>query len=159
MHRGHDLLQLEVLEPADPPQRVVDLRALDLELALVGEHLPRHTRMVRLRGYPLGAGLEHLHGAGVRIASLALVHDRAHAIARDRSSDEHHITAVPEPCDALSAEGERVDPQLQLVAPLRAGEGLIRVRRSIRDDPRIGAHAGEGSGMGASKSSSSAFCA
>ncbi len=49
LERGHDLLQLEAVQPADPPQRVVDLRTLDSKLALVGEHLPRHARMLGAR--------------------------------------------------------------------------------------------------------------
>ena len=43
---GHDRLELEAVEVADPPQRVVDLLGLDLELALVGQHLPRRARVV-----------------------------------------------------------------------------------------------------------------
>ena len=123
LERGHDLLQLEPVEAADPPQRVVDLRTLDLELALVGEHLPRDAGMVGARRDPLGAGLEDLHGAGVRVAALALVHDRAHAVARDGPGDEHDVAAVAQPRDALAAEGERIDAQLELVSPLRARRG------------------------------------
>ena len=36
-----DRLELEAVEPAEPPQRLVDLLLLDLELALVGQDLPR----------------------------------------------------------------------------------------------------------------------
>ena len=43
---GDDRLELEAVELADAPQRVVDLLGLDLELALVGQHLPRRARVV-----------------------------------------------------------------------------------------------------------------
>ena len=43
---GHDRVLLEPVELADPAQRVADLLGLDLELALVGEHLPRRAGMV-----------------------------------------------------------------------------------------------------------------
>ena len=46
LDRGHDRLLLEAVELADPAQRVADLLGLDLELALVGEHLPRRAGMV-----------------------------------------------------------------------------------------------------------------
>ncbi len=146
LERGHDLLQLEAVEVADAPQRVVDLGALDLELALVRDHLPRHAGVRRGRRDPLGARLEHLQRARVRVAALALVHDRAHAVAGDRAGDEHDVAAVAESRDALAAERERVDRQLQLVAALRA-------RRALRPRGSLDAHAD------ATSSSSSAFCA
>ena len=46
LQRGHDRLLLEALEAADALQRLGDLLGLDLELALVGEHLPRRARVV-----------------------------------------------------------------------------------------------------------------
>ena len=45
----------------------------------------------------------------MRVAALALVHDRAHAVAGDRAGDEHDVAAVAEPRDALAAERERLD--------------------------------------------------
>ena len=45
--RGDDRLELEAVELADPPQRVVDLLGLDLELALVRQDLPRRARVAR----------------------------------------------------------------------------------------------------------------
>ena len=62
----------------------------------------------------------------MRVAALALVHDRAHAVAGDRARDEHHVAAVAEPRDALAAERERLDPQLELVAALRARRAAPR---------------------------------
>jgi hypothetical protein len=62
--------------------------------------------MVGARRDPLGAGLEDLNGASVGVAALTLVHDRAHAVARDRPGDEHDVAAVAQPRDTLTAEGE-----------------------------------------------------
>ena len=132
--------------------------------------------MVGARGDPLGAGLEDLHGAGVRVAALALVHDRAHAVARDRAGDEHDVAAVAQPRDALAAEGERVDAQLELVAPLRARQGAAEAASETPDSPGasehgrailgvgdhawIEGHADDGEpSAGATRSSSRAFCA
>jgi hypothetical protein len=83
LQRGHDLLQLEAVELADPSQRVLDLLVLDPQLALVGQHLPRHPRMFRHRRYSLGARPQDLHHASVRVAALALDHLRTHAISGD----------------------------------------------------------------------------
>ena len=112
-------------------------------------------RMVGEGGNPLGAGLQDLYGAGVCVAALALVHDRAHAIARDGARNEHDIAAVTQSRDALSPEGERVDLELQLIAPLRAGRALVR--RRVGQGRRVGRHRDEYSG--AIRSSSRAFCA
>ncbi len=111
-----DLLQLEALQLAQPPQRLADLVVLDLELALVGEHLPGHAGVIGARRDSLGAGVEQLEGARVRVAALAPVHDRAHAIAGNGPGDEHDVAAIPPARDALAAEGERADRQLQLLA-------------------------------------------
>src|SRR5664280_2269744 len=120
LHGGNDLLQLVAVEVADALERLVDLLALDLQLALVRQHLPRHAGVVGDGSDALGARLEHLQRASVRVASLALVHYGAHEVAGDRAGDEHHIATVAETRDALAAEGERLDAQLQLVATLWA---------------------------------------
>jgi hypothetical protein len=44
LERRDDLLDLETLEAADPPQRVFDLLLLVGQLALVGEALQRRAR-------------------------------------------------------------------------------------------------------------------
>jgi hypothetical protein len=156
------LLQLEAVQPADPPQRLVDLGALDLELALIREHLPGNAGVVRNRGDPLGAGVEHLERARVRVVALALVHDGSHAIARNRTGDEHHVSTVTQPGDALAAERERLDLKFELIAALgtrlgagrRVGAGGRRViGRGVGGRDRVGAHSGPTS------SSSRAFCA
>ena len=102
-------------------QRVVDLLGLDLELALVGQHLPRRARMVGDRRDPLGARLEDLDRARLGVGALALRDDRADAVARDRVADEHDVAV--EPRDARAAVGERVDAQVELVAARGAGRG------------------------------------
>ena len=122
-----------IVSKAQPPQRFVDLGALDLQLTLVGNDLPRRAGMVSDRRDPLGARLQHLDDARVGVAALALVDDRSHAIAGDGAGDEHHVASrlpvpvrgcpgwgIAEPCDPLTAEGERIDLQLELVPALRA---------------------------------------
>ncbi len=141
--RRHDRLDLKALKPAEPPQRVLGLPLLDLELALVGEHLPRHARVVGERGDPLGARLEHLQRAGVSVGALALVHERTHAVAGDGAGDEHHVTVLAQARHALAAVGERVDGQLELLAALGPS-----------------AHAeGPPAASGLTRNSNSAFCA
>ncbi len=83
LQRGHDLLELEAVQVPDSAQRLIDLFALDLQLALVGEDLPGDARMVGLRRYALGTGPQDLDGARVGVGALALVDERTHAIAGD----------------------------------------------------------------------------
>ncbi len=118
--RRHDLLHLKAVELADPPQRILHLLGLDLQLALVGQHLPRDSRMGRLRGYALGAWTHDLNSPRMCIASLALAHNRPHRVAGNGARHEHHIAALAVACNALTAVGEPVDRQLKLIAPLRA---------------------------------------
>jgi hypothetical protein len=149
-----DLAQLEAVEMADPAQRLIDLLLLDLELALVREHLPGDAGVRGERLDPLGARLEHLEGARVRVAALALVHDGAHAIAGNRAGDEHDVAAVADSRDALAAERQRFDLQLELVASLRSRELLRSARRVRLRCAGRGVH-----GASVASSSSSAFCA
>src|SRR5262249_38586490 len=136
--------------------------ALDLQLARVGQHLPGDAGVARHGCDPLGARLEQLERAGVRVAALALVHERAHPVAGDRVGDEHDVAVLAEPGDALAAVGERVDLELQRLAALRPP------RRVRSDGPRtLGHHpSGRSAGSapspattGASSSSKSAFWA
>src|SRR5207244_3646269 len=60
LYGGHHRLELEVVQPPDPPQGVLDLGVLDLELALVGKDLPWSARMGGPRLEPVGARLEDL---------------------------------------------------------------------------------------------------
>ena len=55
LDRGDDRLEHVAVELADPPQRVVDLLLLDLELLRVGEHLPGGAGVVGDRLEPVGA--------------------------------------------------------------------------------------------------------
>ena len=88
-------------------ERIVDLLALDLELALVRDHLPRCARMVCDGCDAVGAGAEDLDRPRLRVRALGLSDDRAHGVARDRARDEHHEAV--EPRDAGAAVGERID--------------------------------------------------
>src|SRR5262249_40687028 len=140
-----DVLQLEPVQAPDPPQRLVDLVLLDLQLALVGEHLPGDAGMVSTRRNPLRARLQQLQRARVRIAALALVHDGAHTIAGDRVGDKHDVAALAEARHSLAPECERLDPQLQHLAAL----GTARAISSLQ---HAHAHGFD------TNSSSSAFC-
>ena len=156
--RRRDRLELEVLQPTEPPQRLADLLALDLELALVGEHLPRDAGVLCLRCDPLGAGAQHLERAGVRVGALALVHHRPDAVSRNRAGDEHHVPALAQARHPLAPEGERLDLELELIAPLRPGGGGERsgLGRVAHEEPPAGATV---LCRRASSSSSSAFWA
>src|SRR5687767_6349739 len=92
-----DRLELEVLQPPDPAQGVVDEPVLQLQLALVAQWLPegpgaRLTVVVAALRYPVGARLEHLGHARVRVIAL-----RAQCLGPDqltgvRAVHEHDIT-------------------------------------------------------------------
>ena len=118
---GHDRLELEVLELADPRQRLADLLGLDLELALVRQHLPRRARVVGARRDPVGRRLEHLDRARLGVRALGLPDHRPHAVAGHGAGHEHDVAVAAR--DAVAAVGERVDRQLQLVAARRPGLG------------------------------------
>ncbi len=158
LDRGSDRLELEVLQAPDPPQRFADLLALDLELALVGEHLPWNPRVLRLRGDPFGAGAEHLERAGVGIGALALVHHGPDTVAWNGARDEHHVAAVAESRYALAAEGERLHLELELVAGPgpRGRRQRAALRRVAHEEPPVSEPA---RWARPSSSSSSAFCA
>ncbi len=115
---GHDRLLLEALELADPAQGVADLLGLDLELALVGEHLPRRARVVGDGRDPVGRRLEDLDRARLGVRALGLADDGAHAVAGQRAGDEDDVAVQPR--DAVAPVGEGVDGQLELGAAGRA---------------------------------------
>ncbi len=112
LDRGHDRLLREAVEPADPAQRVADLLGLDLELAVVREHLPRRAGMVGDRRDPVRRGLEDLDRPRLGVRALGLADDGAHAVARQRAGDEDDVAV--EPRHAVAAVGERIDGQLEL---------------------------------------------
>jgi hypothetical protein len=128
LYGRHDLLELEALQPPDPTKRLIDLLALDLELVLIGEHLPGNSGMVGHGLDALGSRHEHLERARVGVAALALVHDGPHTVAGYRTGDEHDVAALAQAGDPLPAVGERVDLQLEHVAALRPASGRGRVR-------------------------------
>ena len=78
---GDDRLELVALEVADPGQRLLDLLGLDLELALVGQHLPRRAGVVGDLGQAVGRGLEDLDRARLGVGALGLADDGADAVA------------------------------------------------------------------------------
>ncbi len=121
---------------ADPPQRLLDLALLDLELTLVGELLPRRTGMVGECRNAIRSRLEQLGRASLSVGALAMVNPGAHEIPRECAVDEDDVATQPR--DAGATERERVDAQLELIADGRS-----------RD--RLAAHA--------SSHSSRAFCA
>ena len=102
-------------------QRVADLLVLDLELALVGQHLPRRAGMVGDGRDAIGRGLEDLDRARLGVGALGLADDRAHAVARHGAGDEHDVAVAAG--DAVAAVGERVDGELELIAARGAGRG------------------------------------
>ena len=65
-----DRLELESVETADPSQGIPDLRMLGLELALVGQHLPRRPGVRGARLHALRTGLEHLDRPGLGVGAL-----------------------------------------------------------------------------------------
>src|ERR1700744_1752251 len=124
--RPDDRLHLEVVEAADPPQRVLDLGLLLGQLALVGEALPGRagTRLAAgdaAVGQAVGAGAEQLDGARLGEALLAFRHLGEDAVARQPAGDEEDEAVGAG--DAAAAEGQRVDLYLEPLAfarrPLR----------------------------------------
>ena len=110
---------------ADAGQGVVDLHGLDLELALIWQHLPRHPRVLSHRRNAIPGSAQDLDGAGLRVAALGFRDDRADDVARERLLDEHDVTV--EPCDSGTAVGERVDRELELVPGSRPANARLRV--------------------------------
>ena len=115
LERGDDRVLLEALQAPDAAQRVGDLLGLDLELALVREHLPRRAGMVGGRRDPVARRLQDLDGARLGVRALRLPDHCEDAIAGHGARDEDHV-AVLTARDAVAAVGERLDGELELVA-------------------------------------------
>ena len=107
---------MKPLQLADACQRIAHLLGLDLELALVAEHLPRRAGVVGDRFDPVGSRREDLGRSCLGVGALALADHGPHPVARQAPGDEHDV--VVQPGDAGAAVGERVDRQLDLVTPL-----------------------------------------
>ena len=92
--RGDHRLELEALEPADAGQRLGDLLLLDLELALVGQHLPRRPGVVGDGRDAVRRGLEYVDRARLGVGALGLGDHRAHAVAGQAAGDEDDVAAA-----------------------------------------------------------------
>ena len=68
---------------------------------------------------PDGAGLDHLGRDRLGVAALHLGHTRAHPVTRKAAPDEDDEAVQPR--DAVPAEGERFDRELQLLVSLNGG--------------------------------------
>ena len=93
---------------------------LRVELRLVGEILEAAAAargVVRARRVDaLRPGRDDLGGDRLGVAALHLRHAGAHGVAGQAAPDEDDEAV--EPRDAVAAEGERVDRELELLVPL-----------------------------------------
>jgi hypothetical protein len=124
LKRRLDLLELEAVEPADPPQRLLHLGALLGQLARVLKPLPRRARaglalVGTAVGDALGPGAEQLEGARLGEALLRFRDLDPNSVARQGAGDEDDQAIRPR--QPPPAEGERVDLYLELLAPVTAG--------------------------------------
>ena len=121
--RRHDRLELD-LDPAEAPERVVDLRRLVPHLLGVVEVLPgaaaAHAEVRAARRHAARARLEHLDGASLGVAALELRDPGPHAVAGEGPRHEHDQLAVAG--DAAPAEGEAVDGEVDLLTAVE-GDG------------------------------------
>ena len=113
-----DRLERRLGDAGQPLQRVAHLELLLRELRLVGEVLEaaaaaggevRARRVDALRPRP-----EHLGRERLGVAALDLRHPRADAVARQ--PPPHEDDEAVEPRDAVAAERERVDVELELLS-------------------------------------------
>ena len=120
---GDDRLDERLGDAGDAPQRVLDPGLLGGELGLVGEILEAAAAAGRVvdarRLDPLRAGLEHLGRDRLGVPALNLRHAGAHGVAGKAGADEDDEAV--EPRDAVPAEGERVDRELELLVTLYGG--------------------------------------
>ena len=109
-------------KPPSRAQRVGHLALLLLQLALVGQDLPRRAGVRGARLDAVGAGLEHLHQVGLGERALGLAHAGADPVSGDGSPDEDDEALVGA-AHAGAAVGEAVDGELQLLVAAGAGSG------------------------------------
>ena len=156
-----DRLELELVEAAEPAQRLVDLARLLLQLSLIGQALPRRAGAgLALVGAairdPVRARADELDGGPLREPALGLGQPGTDAVPWQAARDEHHIAVGAR--DAAAALRERVDLQHQLVARAgaRAALCLGRGHRPIVAAPCPSTSSPTGSGPSASAKSSPA---
>ena len=117
---GDDLLERRVGEPGEALQRVADPLLLRGELRRVGEILEAAAAAGRevgaRRDDALGPRRQDVGDDRLGVAALHLRHARANRVARQAAAGEDD-EAVEAP-DAVPAEGERVDRELELLVSL-----------------------------------------
>jgi hypothetical protein len=121
--RRNSGLELEVGKAADPGQGVRDLARFGLELPLVRKILEAAAaarRIVHAGSLDaVGARLEHFDGDRLRVASLHLGDARSNGVAREAAPDEDDEAVQPR--NAVTAVGERIDPELELLVQGNGG--------------------------------------
>ena len=114
---GEDRLERRIGDPAEPAKRIGDLRLLRRGLGLVGEILEAAAAAGGVVGArrvdAVRARLEHLRRECLGVVSLHFRHTCAHAVTGEAAPDEHDEAVQAR--DAVSAVGERVDGELQLL--------------------------------------------
>ena len=136
---GDDRLEREVDEAGEPLERVADPAVLRVELRRVVEIL----EAAAAAGGVVGArrvdavrpGGEHLGDDRLGVAALRLRHARLHPVAREAAA--HEDDEAVEARDAVPAEGEGVDRQLELLASLD-GDGHVQQASGDPSAPRSG---------------------
>ena len=107
-------------KPPEARQRVAHLALLLLQLALVGQHLPRRARVGRgaaRSGRGWAPAISTARGLGERALGLL---DRGPARGRPGTAPRTNTTKPSVAADAGAAVGERVDRDLDLLPPTRA---------------------------------------
>src|SRR5204862_3379984 len=114
-------------DPTDPPERVAHLLLLRLELCVVGKVLEAAAAASGIVGTggvdAFRARLDDLDGERLRVTALDLRDARTHGVAGQPATDEDDESV--QPCDAVAAESERVDVELELLV-LGDGRGHRR---------------------------------
>ena len=127
----NDLVERRLAYPAEAHERVPDLVGLRRELRLVREILEPAAaagRIVLTGGVdPKRARLEHLDRQRLRMPALDLRDARTHAVARQPAPNEDDEAVQPR--DAVAAEGERLDRELELLVTRDRGGHVGRLRQ------------------------------
>ena len=127
-----DRLHLEVVEPADPPQRVLHLGLLLGQLALVGEALPGRAgaglaAVDAAVGEAVGAGAQQLDRPRLGEALLAFRHLGEDAVARQRRRRRRRRSRRPGRCRGRRRRASRSRPRAA-----RRGAALVSRRLGAR---------------------------